>query len=916
MKPDQKFLFKVAEEISSLHPDDMSNVVIVLPAKRARLYLRKYLSRSMNKPFWSPSFVIMPELISDIAGKKIASELELMLLLYDSYLKVVDQPEDFSSFLKWAPIVQKDYNDIDSNLADVSRVFSDLRDIKEIEGWSFNSEHLSTGQLSYLDFWVRLGALHETFVELQNQNGKWSYQSLLRFQLNDDSIISDNVRGKKYYFVGMASFSPAEQRLIEKIRDATSCQLFWDIDKFYLDNIQHEAGYFARRAFKNLSPQHWVGEYFATGKKNIQCYECTTSVAQAMAVCDQLKSMSVEELNDTCVVLGDMSSVEVLLSNISDLKVTVNIAAGILLKGSLSAKWINSFFQLRVKLDKDQRGMHYGELSGWIQLLSQLNYSSSSCLDFMRNLRKSNQVFLDWKSLENFAFDFPALSHALQLFNVNLKVEEVLKNLLDFVVELKSDDAFIVASKNKMIEVLDQLAVLCSTHKYLIEWPAVQALYDIIAGKESIYYEGEPVDGLQVLSMVETRALDFSHVFVLDVNENFLPGNSSDQSFIPSDLRDHHHLPMPIEREAMFAYTFYRLVQRASDIRLFYSSVSAEFRGTEHSRYITQMKAELPTYNSEIIFHDHKLKLKDVQKGVQSILNSDFARKRLDEICANGLSPSSINKFNSCPLDFYYRYIVGLGEENSPEEHMSSATFGSVIHFVLEKFYFEHKGNYPKKKDYIDLKNSLDDRLKIAIASEYNTRYIDSGFNHLAMSVARNMLLNIIQYEIKLLEVRDASGVSSKLVDVEFGLRREVDIAKYNWYKPVAIKGKVDRLDDVNGIHHILDYKTGKVASADVVLNSDIAKLFEDGKSSKQLQLLSYLYMYTTTGKPVDQMRAGFYSFVNHGDGYNFLSGKDKSVDNSTLEEFEAALMEWVKQLYELEKFEHNVDNAYCEYCR
>ena len=166
-----------------------------------------------------------------------------------------------------------------------------------------------------------------------------------------------------------------------------------------------------------------------------------------------------EELNDTCVVLGDMSSVEVLLSNISDLKVTVNIAAGIPLKGSLSAKWINSFFQLRVKLDKDQRGMHYGELSGWIQLLSQLNYSSSSCLDFMRNLRKSNQVFLDWKSLENFAFDFPALSHALQLFNVNLKVEEVLKYLLDFVVELKSDDAFIIASKNKMIEVLDQRAI-------------------------------------------------------------------------------------------------------------------------------------------------------------------------------------------------------------------------------------------------------------------------------------------------------------------------------------------------------------------------------------------------------------------------------------------------------------------------
>lgn len=839
-----------------------------------------------------------------------------MMLLYESHLKVTNSPEDFSAFMKWSSIVQKDFNDIDSNLANAKRVFADLRDIKEIEGWSFNSENLSEGQKTFLEFWSSMGAMHEGFTELQSQKKKWSYQGLLRKLAEEECSIAEAVNGKNYYFIGMASFSPAEQKLIEKIGESANCRMLWDVDKFYLENIQHEAGFFARRAFKNSPPQNWIGEYFANGDKSIRCYECATSVAQALALCDQLKAMSFDELNNTCVVLGDMTSMEVVLSNISDLSVPVNIAAGISLKSSLPSKWITLLFQLRVKLQKSKGSIHYKELLNWIHALAQLKYHASKCSELMMKLRKSNQVFFDQKSLVKFAEEFVPLKNALQLLNSEWKVDAVLLRLRNILAEPESDDAFMIAANHKMNEVLVDLSALCKEHRYLEDWPAVHGLFDLISAKESIFYEGEPVNGLQVLSMVETRALDFEHVFILDVNENFLPGSVSDQSFIPNDLREHHHLSMPIEKEAMFAYTFYRLIQRASDIRLFYSSVSADFRGTEHSRYITQMTAELPQYNSGISFEFHKLKLKDLQKSGQSILNSDFARKRLDEICKAGLSPSSINKFNNCPLDFYYRYIIGLGEEDNPEEQMSSATFGSIIHHVLEKFYLEHKGNYPKKSHYESLKNSLGERLKIAIVNEYNDGLIDSGYNRLAISVASDMLKNFIRFEIKNLESRNSDNVSSRLIDVELGIRRELDVSKYNWSKPIAIKGKIDRLDEIDGVHHILDYKTGKVSPGDVTLSKDIAGLFQSKMSSKQLQLLSYLYMYAGTGIPVEKMQAGFYSFVNHGDGYNFLEGKDRSVSDATLMEFEAALMEWVEQLYALEKFEHNVESDYCEYCR
>jgi len=408
---------------------------------------------------------------------------------------------------------------------------------------------------------------------------------------------------------------------------------------------------------------------------------------------------------------------------------------------------------------------------------------------------------------------------------------------------------------------------------------------------------------------------------LIGANEESLPGNAFQQSFIPFELRGYYKLPLPFEQESMIAYIFFRLLQAPKKVYLFYSSMSSDFKGTEQSRYITQLENELNAVSSKIILERHKLilerhklKLKDADALVsaQSVVANDFARRKLDKLFEYGISPSAINKFNTCPLDFYYRYILGLGEEEKLEEKMSSATFGSIVHHVLEIFYKNFKDNYPQEKDYEQLESTIDDQLNNAFGELYSSSNVSYGYNYLAKVVAKDMLLRIIAYEKKLLQEYKSDNIQPVLLDVEMILSRSVDVTKYDWDRPVKLRGKADRIERIAGITRILDYKTGKVESKDTNLSKSIAELMTNEKNIKLVQLLCYIYMYCDQGSAPENVTAGFYSFVAHHNGFMML---DQQMTEDKLLEFESAFMDWVKRVYATEKFEHNPDSKYCEYC-
>jgi ATP-dependent helicase/nuclease subunit B len=913
----EKFLEKVADELIRNHESGFAHVYIVVPAKRARLFLRKHLAEKMRRTFLSPQYFIMPEWISFLSGKRTASELELIITLYDCYVNIAQDHDDFASFMQWASLVLKDFNDIDASLADATRVFSDLRDIREIEGWSFNSENLSSGQLQYLKFWSEMGALHSAFFEEQIARDQWSYHGLIKHILHDAKKYLDKIESAHIYFVGMAGFSTAEHLLLKELEKVSTLQVIWDLDHFYVNNLAHEAGIMARRSLANNHDTKWISNHLYTDEKHIEFRQCTTSVSQVLALCEQLQALSSEELNETCVVIPELTTLEVLLSSLSDIKVPVNIAAGISLVNTIPAKWLMLLIELHKKLNKGANGIYFKDLIQWLQLTSEVGWHKELLQIQMQKITNGSNVYFEVNDLSKWIDDNAEWSPVVGMLSNELSMETFLESVLEYFGGLEILSDFQKVAITKLSNVIRRIQQLLPKHYFLQNWDSIDSLLQVITSKESVYYEGEPATGLQILSMVETRALDFDRVFVLDSNEDFLPGTTIDQSYIPTDLRQHYKLPMPQEKEGMFAYTFYRLLHRASHVQLYYSSISSDFRGTEQSRYITQIESELPAYNERISIERRSMKLSISNRGKQEITNSDFAKRRLDALFEHGISPSAINKFNKCPLDFYYRYIIGLGEEEEPEEQIGVATFGSIVHYILEEFYGTYIGTFPELKDYDNFENALEDLLRKAMQNHFKIHQIDLGHNRLAYSVALAMLKRIINYERQLLAKRKGDGLVSRVEKIEFTLEREIETSKFDWAKPVKLRGKGDRLDSVSGIHYILDYKTGRVLQKDIEMKGNVEELFLDDNSSKQLQLLSYIYMFIGQGYNLENVRAGFYSFINHSQGYMILNGKDESIiDFETIQSFEVGFMNWVKRLYELESFCHNEESKHCEYCR
>jgi ATP-dependent helicase/nuclease subunit B len=285
----------------------------------------------------------------------------------------------------------------------------------------------------------------------------------------------------------------------------------------------------------------------------------------------------------------------------------------------------------------------------------------------------------------------------------------------------------------------------------------------------------------------------------------------------------------------------------------------------------------------------------------------------MKEIFSAGLSPSAINKFVACPLDFYYRYIVGLGEEEVVEESMSDATFGSLVHFVLEKFFGNFIDSYPQVDDFMELEKSMDYHLDLALNEVYSASNVLSGENLLLRNLAKKMLSNFVKFEVDALQ-SDSSACVRKILAVEKSLQRVVPAELTGLGFPVMLKGKADRLDASGEMVHIIDYKTGKVKPDQLKISDNVDTLFLKPESSKALQLMLYTYMYAVE-HDVGKISSCIFSMVNHSSGYMHLMKKQQLNNDALFDEFQHELIQLLQRMFHASHFEHNPDSKFCEYC-
>lgn len=909
----KRFFDHIAEDLLRSHNGDLSRVVVVLPSRRARLYLTDALRRATSRTFWLPTYLVFPELLSWLSGERIASAMEQMLLLYDCHRSGRQASESFTVFSSWAGLALRDFSDLDASMADPERVFVDLRNIREIENWSFNKEDLDEAQLAYLKFWQDLHSLYSAFSRAQQEQGIWTYSALARHCADARTKFIRDTGAWKFYFVGLAGLSVAESALIQKIGASSVCEILSDLDNYYVDNPFQEAGLFARR-----SPVHkWVFDDLKNSSAEVEIYECSTSVAEVMALASHLVKMGADDLQDSVVVLADESSLDVLITCLPELPCPLNLAVGIPVQRTIPGKWLRHIFKIRNQRHSTGKGIFHSDLSEYFHLISMMGCESESCREVLREIVSGGYVYTGDSRLRKWAERFPALADLLRLIEKDCGWQECLKKLEEVSFPFTVGNEMHALAWDHLKEVVAEVRMVVDQKPFFQDEETISALMQSYCSREKLHYKGEPLRGLQVVNLAETRAIDFSHVFILGANDHVFPGSAHEQSLIPLELRAYFKLPLPEQKEAHIAYSFYRLLQRADKVKIYYSSVGGDLRSSEKSRYITQLEDEWPSLAPAIRIHKGRVQSVAMKHDAPNApVMDEFAQRRLDTLLEYGISPSAINKFNACPQDFYFRYIIGLGEEEIIEEDISSAVFGTIVHHVMENFYRPFIGGYPLPAKYDEAIGSLDERIERALDETCPSLERNSGYNRLALKIASRMLSNLFNYEKKEAEERLKSSVSSRIIDVERAFVREINAASYGWNKTLRIRGKLDRIEEVNGRVRIIDYKTGKLGGVSLEFDTQSEKIIlQDAKSDKRIQLLTYLYLYEPELKQGQEMMAGLFGLQEIKNGCRFLESNGQTSFTSISEFFERQFMAWVQEVYQSQEFLHKTDRSYCSYC-
>lgn len=903
----KNFLRSVALELIQAHGDQLQEVVVVLPSRRSKIFLLDHLATELKRPFWAPQCIIMPQLVSLISGEKLCGKTDALCLLYEMYKNVSTHPDDFRDFFKWGKILLNDFNDVDASLTDPAALFSDLRDVREIENWSFNETELSEGQQAFLKFWAEMGELYQSFFHEQRQRGLMTYHAMVKSMVQEPQQKLGNLKATELVFAGISAFSKAEEKLIYRLMDIMPVKLYHDLDEYYVEDELHEAGLLIRKS--GLPIHSFVDRYFQNIPKKIFVNECSTATSEVLAVVHALQQKQSDELNETAVILAESSSLELMMNTLSQHDAAIHAAIGIPIKTHAFWRWMHVL--VRTYTGRNKRGIHYRDLLEVIQMF----VDPASLLDeqIFKRISTSHMVYYQSKDLDKWLDGFSVKDRIMGICNREQSAEDFVRQTLSVILELPVSSDWDRAALDGLRRICESMSEMMLRYPYFNHSETLGLLFQEVSGDEHINLEGEPVKGLQILDMVESRALDFKNVIIVGANENNLPGKGDYQSMIPFDLRQHYGLPMPQDREAMFAYNTYRLLQRAEKISFYYATVSGDFRSTERSRYITQLEYDLPRLHPDHQFVHAKLRVKEFVKNDRKIFADSFSEKRLDALFAAGISPSAINKFKQCPLDFYYRYILGLGEEESPEENMSVADFGTLIHDVLEEFYKPHMGSYPSLDELKTLSQNSEKHLKAALEKRDKIQHVDGGYNLLAIRIAQSMIEQYVIQEIARLNQLKESGLQPKVASVESVLFKQIDHEHFGWHKPVALKGKADRIDEIAGKYLIVDYKTGKVDQKNTSINQK-KSLFTSSDNGKQLQLASYILMYASNGIPLENIDAGFYSFRKYKSGYQTLTSSDISLAEF-ISNFEADFMDWVRGVYATECFEHQSGSDFCQFC-
>lgn len=891
------FLDKIAQTLLDDYSDNLPNTIVVLPNKRAKIFLIQALKNKIDSTIFSPDIISIEDFIQDIAGIRAIDSIELLFEFYEVYLSITKKSnqQSFETFANWGKTILQDFNEIDRYLLDPSHVLSYLKDIEDIKKWGIEVENKTQLIENYIDFWKLLPVYYQTLYEHLLKKGI-GYQGLIyREAVHNLSQFSSATKDKKYLFAGFNALNAAEEKIVQFLMTTRQLKIYWDADQTFLNDPYHDAGLFVRRfkeSWKHYksNPFEWVADDFSQ-PKNIQIIGTPKSIGQAKITGSIIENILLENPNATldkvAVVLAEESLLSPLLYSLPSSVGALNVTMGYSSKNNPAQILIAKLFKMNVNaLSRNAKNyiLYYKDVLDILTHPLVESYSDTS--DLVAVINKNNYTFIPHYKL--IALNPNPNEFFLLLFqkwdNGSMTVLELLSKILQTIKtnfntdieEEKINNTFVYS----IFKIINKLINYYSNHETIDKIETLHAIYKQVIDLAEVSFEGEPLNGLQIMGVLESRVLDFDTVIITSMNEGKLPAGKSMNSFIPYDVKRELGLPTYKEKDAIYTYHFYHLLQRAKNIYLLYNTESEGLDAGEKSRFITQLEVEKQV-NHNLTHEIYNPVLPETAYQPMVIPKSEAVMIRLKEIAEKGFSPSALTSYIRNPIQFYFQKILHIREVEEVEENIAANTLGTIIHETLEVLYTPFVGKFLSETDINSCFSLLDDEVLKQFKLIYKEGEIKKGRNLLAFEVAKRNVYNFLKVELESIK----NGDVIKILHLEKPCERILEHPSLSF--PIKIGGKVDRIEertpkDGNTTIRIIDYKTGKVEKTNVSLKS-WTNLTEDIKHEKIIQILAYAFMFENeaNGKPIE---AGIISFKNLKSGFMpFTFIEDNSIITSEI---------------------------------
>ena len=913
------FLDKLSQTILLQSHIELSNCLFVLPNKRAKVFLLESLKKQLKVTSFAPKIISIEDFIQDISGLRSIDPIELIFEFYEVYLSVTDKSkqQNFEEFAVWAKTAIQDFNEIDRYLLNPNHVFSYLNDIEALKRWNLEPSNTTKLIDSHLEFWAKLPLYYESFYNHLLAKGV-GYQGLLYREAVKNLVPFTKTVTNQILFAGFNALNQAEERIFKHLVSNNLAKIYWDIDEVFINDTHHDAGLFIRKFKKEWKPFanqdfEWIVNHFSEAK-NIEIIGTPKSIGQAKIVGTIIQKIQTENSNleKTAVVLGDENLLLPVLFGLPETVDSLNITMGYPSKNNPAQLLISKLFKLHnnAKQRNDKSYTFY-----YKEVLDILNHPlvEPYCKveEVVAVIQNNNFTFFSNQKLFSLYNEkYPNLENKffqLLFTRWDGSISEVLSNLNAILFTIKSylsnndsEEKVTKAFVYSIFKTINKLTNYHETHNQIESLPSLQAIYKQIIDLAEVSFEGEPLSGLQVMGVLESRVLDFENVIITSVNEGKFPAGKSQNSFIPYDVKKELGLPTYKEKDAIYCYHFYHLLLRAKNVWLLYNTDNEGIDAGEKSRFITQLEIEKqPKHTITSTIYNAVLPEKAYEPV--TIPKTDIILTRLKEIASDkGFSPSSLTNYIRNPIQFYMQRILRINEAEDVEENIAANTLGTIIHNALEELYTPYLNQFLALHHIAVMEEKIDEVILKHFKETYKEGEITKGKNLLAFEVAKRNVYNFLQFEKKDIE----AGVSIKVMLLEAKLFCEIEVKSLPF--PIKIAGKVDRIEERNGTIRIIDYKTGKVLGNSLKVN-DFNDLTSDIKNEKIIQLLCYALMFENHElKQNKEVSAGIVSFKNMKNGFlpfGLGKGKDAELVISTeiLKDFKSELESLIVEIFNVE---------------